>query len=64
MTDSSISAMDIALLIWLLVGSAFLLYALHLFRVVLDDDRGHAFTHRPSPQSHQTDSTTWPPQTA
>ncbi|WP_418607557.1 hypothetical protein [Georgenia sp. SUBG003] len=64
MSDSSISAMDIALLIWLLAGLAFAAYTFHLFRVVADDDRGHAFTHRPSPQSHLTDSTAWPPRAA
>lgn len=56
--------MEIALIIWLLVGLAFAAYTLHLLRVVRDDDRGHTYTHRPSPQSHLTDSTTWPPQAA
>jgi len=62
--DSSISAMDIAPLIWLIAGLALAVYTLHLVRVVRDDDRGHAFTHRPSPQSHLTDSTAWPPRAA
>lgn len=56
--------MDIAPLIWLLAGLALALYTLHLLRVVRDDDRGHAFTRRPSPQSYLTDSTAWPPRAA
>ena len=56
--------MDIAPVVWLLMGLAFAAYTLRLLRVVRDDDRGHAFTHRPSPQSHLTDSTAWPPRTA
>ena len=56
--------MDIEPFIWLLAGLALAVYTLYLLRVVRDDDRGHAFTHRPSPQSHLTDSTVWPPRAA
>ena len=38
-------------LLAVLLALAFAAYVLHLLRVIRDDDRGHAFTHRPPPRS-------------
>lgn len=56
--------MVLELIVWLLLALAFAAYATHLLRVVRDDDRGHTFTHRAAPSSHEQDSTAWPPRAA
>jgi hypothetical protein len=63
-TDSSISAMEPALIVWLLLTLVFVGYLIHLVHVVRDDDHGGSYTHRPAPPSHHQDSTGWPWRTA